>query len=53
MTINLFDLPAARAAYIDNEVDVVVRRVTADLEAAEEGTYTVRVTNAAAPAACG
>ncbi len=49
MTINLFDIPAATAAYIDDEVDVVIRRVTANLEASEDGTYTVRVTNPAAP----
>ena len=41
MTINLFDIPAATAAYIDEEVDVVIRRVTANLEANEDGTYTV------------
>ena len=49
MTINLFDIPAATSAYIDNEVDVEVTRVTANLEDGEEGTFTVRVTNASEP----
>ena len=49
MTINLFDIPAATSAYIDNEVDVTVTRVTANLERGEEGTFTVRVTNASEP----
>jgi len=49
MTINLFDIPVATSAYIDNEVDVRIARVTGNLERGEEGTYTVRVTNAAAP----
>ena len=49
MTINLFDIPAATSAYIDNEVEVEVTRVTAHLEPDEEGTFTVRVTNASEP----
>ena len=53
MTINLFDIPAATSAYIDNEVDVEVTRVTANLEDGEEGTFTVRVTNASEPNVCG
>jgi hypothetical protein len=49
MSINLFDIPTATSAYIDNEVDVAVTRVTANLEPNEDGTYTVRVTNAPEP----
>lgn len=49
MSINLFDIPTATSSYIDNEVDVTVTRVTANLEPNEDGTFTVRVTNAAAP----
>jgi uncharacterized repeat protein (TIGR01451 family) len=49
MTINLSDIPAATSAYIDNEVDVEILNATANLEPGEEGTYTVRVTNASAP----
>ncbi len=49
MTITLSDIPAATSAYIDNEVDVRISRVTANLEPREEGTLTVTVTNAAAP----
>ena len=49
MTINLFDIPTATAAYIDNEVDVEIRRITGNLESSEDGTYTVRVTNPPAP----
>jgi hypothetical protein len=49
VTINLFDIPAATTASIDNSVDVRVARVTSGLERNEDGTFTVRVTNAAAP----
>lgn len=49
MTINLFDIPVATSAYIDNEVDVKVGRVTGNLQPGEDGTYSIRVKNAAAP----
>jgi len=41
MTITLSDLTAAPASYIDNEVDVRIADVTANLNPGEEGTYTV------------
>jgi hypothetical protein len=50
MTItNLSDLAAATSSYIDNEVDVTVTDVTSNLQPGEDGTFTVHVTNAAAP----
>jgi hypothetical protein len=41
MTITLSDLTAATASYMDNEVDVRVTDVTANLNPGEDGTYTV------------
>ena len=49
MTITLSDLTAATASYIDNEVDVRIADVTANLNPGEEGTYTVKVRNADEP----
>jgi hypothetical protein len=49
VSINLFDIPAATSAYIDNEVDVKVTRVTGNLQHGEDGTFTVKVTNATEP----
>ena len=49
MTISLSDLTAATASYIDSEVTVRVADVTANLNPGEEGTYTVKVRNAAEP----
>jgi hypothetical protein len=49
MSINLFDIPAATSAYIDNEVEVTVSRVTGNLQRGEDGTFTVKVTNPPAP----
>jgi hypothetical protein len=49
VSINLFDIPAATSAYIDDQVEVKVNRVTANLQKDEEGTFTVKVTNAPAP----
>lgn len=49
VSINLFDIPAATSAYIDDQVDVKVNRVTGNLQHNEEGTFTVKVTNAPAP----
>jgi hypothetical protein len=45
MTINLADLPAATDTYIDDEVVVKIKNVTRNLEANEEGTFTVEITN--------
>jgi hypothetical protein len=49
MTVSLLDISTATADYIENHVEVGVGRVTGNLQADEEGTYTVRVTNDAAP----
>jgi hypothetical protein len=49
MTITLPDLVAATADYIDNQVTARVSDVTANLNPGEEGTFTVKIKNAAAP----
>jgi len=49
MTIALSDLPAAVRDYLDNEVDVEIGKLTSGLQPGESGSFTVRVTNAAAP----
>ncbi len=52
MPIKLSDIPNAVADYMNAKVTTVVSRVTADsgsLNPEEEGTFTVTVTNAAAP----
>ena len=52
MTINLADIPAAVANYMNTKVTVVVDEVVADsgtLNPNEEGTLTVTITNADAP----
>lgn len=49
MAITLSDITAATAAYIDDEVVVTVDDITNRLNPEEIGTYTVTVTNAAAP----
>ena len=48
-TTSLGDLPAATSAYLHDQVEVEVVRVTANLQPGEDGTFTVRWTNAAAP----
>jgi len=48
-TISLADLSEATAAYLREEVTVAIGRVTSNVEADEEGTFTVRVTNADQP----
>jgi hypothetical protein len=49
VTITLSDITSATSAYIDNEVDVRVGGVTTNVRDGNDGKYTVRVTNAAAP----
>jgi hypothetical protein len=49
MTITLSDITAATAAYIDNEVATKIGKVTSNLQVDHDGSYTVKVTNAAAP----
>jgi len=49
VSINLFDIPAATSAYIDDQVEVKVSRVTGNLQRGEDGTYTVKVINAPDP----
>lgn len=49
MAITLSDITAATAAYIDDQVDVTIRDVTTNLNPNEEGSFTVKVTNAAEP----
>ena len=52
MTINLADIPAAVASYMNTKVTTVVDPVTADsgsLNPTEEGSFKVTVTNADAP----
>jgi hypothetical protein len=47
--INLSDIASATSAYIDNEVEVEIGAVTSNLREGDDGSYTVRVTNASAP----
>ena len=49
VSINLFDIPAATSAYIDDQVEVKISRVTGNLQPNEEGTFNIKVTNAPAP----
>jgi len=49
MTITLSDITTATAAYLDNEVEVRITRVTRNVRENNDGSYTVRVTNASAP----
>lgn len=49
MTITLTDLPAATDTYLHDQVDVRIARVTENLQPGEEGTLSVRWTNASAP----
>jgi hypothetical protein len=49
MTISLLDISTATATYLETEVQVRIGQVTSNLQPDEDGTYTVRVTNAAAP----
>jgi hypothetical protein len=49
MTIALTDIASAVRDYLDTQVTVEITKVTARLEPFEEGTFTVQVTNAAAP----
>jgi hypothetical protein len=49
MTITLTDLPAATDTYLHDQVDVRIGRVTENLQPGEEGTLSVRWTNASAP----
>jgi hypothetical protein len=49
MAITLSDITAATAAYIDSEVEVRISKVTSNLQQDHDGSYTIRVTNAAAP----
>ncbi len=49
MAITLSDISAATAAYIDTEVEVKISKVTSNLQPDHDGSYTVKVTNAAAP----
>jgi hypothetical protein len=49
MTITLSDITAATAAYIDTEVEVRISKVTSNLQPDHDGSYTAKVTNAAAP----
>ena len=49
MTVSLLDISTATAAYLENEVEVRIGQVTGNLQAEEEGTFTVRVTNPEAP----
>ena len=49
MTINLFDIPAATAAYIDQQVTVTITDVTRGLTPDHVGAFTVTVQNAAEP----
>lgn len=48
-TTTLADLPAATSAYLNNQVVARISRVTANLDPGEDGTFSVRWTNAAAP----
>jgi hypothetical protein len=50
MTVQLSDLATATSVYLHDQVDVSIGRVTGNLEVGESGTFTVRWTNAAAPA---
>lgn len=45
-TISLTDLSEATKEYLDHEVTVEIGRITDTVETGEEGTFTVRVTNA-------
>lgn len=49
MTIALTDLAGAITDYLDKEVTVTITKVTANVEKNEEGSFTLTVTNAAAP----
>lgn len=49
MSLALTDIPAAIRDYLDTAVTVEITKVTTHLEPLEEGTFTVAVTNAAAP----
>jgi hypothetical protein len=49
MSITLSEITSATSAYIDNEVEVNVVGVTTNVRDGNDGKYTVRVTNAAAP----
>ena len=49
MTITLSDITSATAAYLDNEVEVRITRITRNVRENNDGSYTVRVTNASAP----
>ncbi|HEY7047039.1 MAG TPA: hypothetical protein VH373_07450 [Jatrophihabitantaceae bacterium] len=50
MSIALTDIADAVHDYLATQVTVEITKVTARLEPLEEGTFTVQVTNAAAPA---
>lgn len=49
MTIALTDLADAITTYLDKEVTVDITKVTTNVEKHEEGSFTLTVTNAAAP----
>jgi hypothetical protein len=49
MTIALADLAKALTTYLDDEVTVDITKVTTNVEKNEEGSFTLTVTNAAAP----
>ena len=49
MTIQLSDISTATSVYLEENVEVRLARVTSNLEPGEDGTFTVRWSNAAAP----